>query len=126
MCAKSAELFELVITLGEDSTVLFASWFFRRIVPPIIPVALDESNHALHLYRLLAQRSFNNTARCPVGIDRCDFHENSWQRHSVVAHIPRNLFQVLNKLAVDCSPSTYASLLELFAGPRTSHENRSI
>ncbi|PLW09301.1 hypothetical protein PCANC_24936 [Puccinia coronata f. sp. avenae] len=40
MCAKSAELFELVITLGEDSTVLFASWFFRRIVPPIIPVAL--------------------------------------------------------------------------------------
>ncbi|PLW38799.1 hypothetical protein PCASD_12577 [Puccinia coronata f. sp. avenae] len=40
MCAKSPELFELVITLGEDGTVLFASWFFQRIVPPIIPAAL--------------------------------------------------------------------------------------
>lgn len=40
MCAKSPELFDLVITLGGDGTVLFASWLFQRIVPPIIPFAL--------------------------------------------------------------------------------------
>lgn len=40
MCAKTPELFDLVITLGGDGTVLFASWLFQRIVPPIIPFAL--------------------------------------------------------------------------------------
>ncbi|MBW0482602.1 hypothetical protein O181_022317 [Austropuccinia psidii MF-1] len=40
MCAKSPELFDLVITLGGDGTVLFASWLFQRVVPPIVPFAL--------------------------------------------------------------------------------------
>ncbi|KAH9454475.1 hypothetical protein MJO28_007456 [Puccinia striiformis f. sp. tritici] len=40
MCAKTPELFDLVITLGGDGTVLFASWLFQRIVPPIISFAL--------------------------------------------------------------------------------------
>jgi len=40
MCAKTPELFDLVITLGGDGTVLYASWLFQRIVPPIIPFAL--------------------------------------------------------------------------------------
>ncbi|OAV98008.1 hypothetical protein PTTG_00209 [Puccinia triticina 1-1 BBBD Race 1] len=40
MCAKSPELFDLVITLGGDGTVLFASWLFQRVVPPIISFAL--------------------------------------------------------------------------------------
>ncbi|CAH7678722.1 ATP-NAD kinase-like domain-containing protein [Phakopsora pachyrhizi] len=54
MCAKSPELFDLVITLGGDGTVLFASWLFQHVVPPIVPFALgslgfltnfDYSNH---------------------------------------------------------------------------------
>ncbi|KAG0140548.1 hypothetical protein CROQUDRAFT_136625 [Cronartium quercuum f. sp. fusiforme G11] len=40
MCSKSPELFDFVITLGGDGTVLFASWLFQRVVPPIIPFAL--------------------------------------------------------------------------------------
>ncbi|KAI6044685.1 hypothetical protein EDC04DRAFT_2641625 [Pisolithus marmoratus] len=40
MCARSAHLFDFVITLGGDGTVLFTSWLFQRIVPPVLPFAL--------------------------------------------------------------------------------------
>jgi NAD+ kinase len=40
MCTKSPHLFDFVITLGGDGTVLFASWLFQRVVPPILPFAL--------------------------------------------------------------------------------------
>lgn len=40
MCVKSPQLFDFVVTLGGDGTVLFASWLFQRIVPPILPFAL--------------------------------------------------------------------------------------
>ncbi|KAF9163217.1 hypothetical protein BGX20_001404 [Mortierella sp. AD010] len=37
LCAEDAHLFDFVITLGGDGTVLFTSWLFQRIVPPILP-----------------------------------------------------------------------------------------
>ncbi|KAK0542025.1 hypothetical protein OC846_006774 [Tilletia horrida] len=40
MCSRYPQLFDLVVTLGGDGTVLFASWLFQRIVPPILPFSL--------------------------------------------------------------------------------------
>ncbi|KAJ4494020.1 hypothetical protein C8J55DRAFT_417520 [Lentinula edodes] len=40
MCNQSPHLFDFVITLGGDGTVLFTSWLFQRIVPPVLPFAL--------------------------------------------------------------------------------------
>lgn len=40
MCSKSPHLFDFVITLGGDGTVLFTSWLFQTIVPPVLPFAL--------------------------------------------------------------------------------------
>ncbi|KAH0559076.1 hypothetical protein GP486_004345 [Trichoglossum hirsutum] len=40
MCAKSPHTFDLVVTLGGDGTVLYASWLFQRIVPPVVSFAL--------------------------------------------------------------------------------------
>ncbi|OCF38086.1 NAD+ kinase [Kwoniella heveanensis BCC8398] len=40
MCSTSPHLFDFVITLGGDGTVLFTSWLFQRIVPPVLPFAL--------------------------------------------------------------------------------------
>ncbi|KIJ67592.1 hypothetical protein HYDPIDRAFT_108452 [Hydnomerulius pinastri MD-312] len=40
MCSRSSHLFDFVITLGGDGTVLFTSWLFQRIVPPVLPFAL--------------------------------------------------------------------------------------
>ncbi|TFL04875.1 ATP-NAD kinase-like domain-containing protein [Pterulicium gracile] len=40
MCRQSPHLFDFVVTLGGDGTVLFTSWLFQRIVPPVMPFAL--------------------------------------------------------------------------------------
>lgn len=40
MCRHHSALFDLVITLGGDGTVLFASWLFQKSVPPVIPFSL--------------------------------------------------------------------------------------
>ncbi|KAJ7209550.1 NAD+ kinase [Mycena pura] len=40
MCGRSPHLFDFVVTLGGDGTVLFTSWLFQRIVPPVLPFAL--------------------------------------------------------------------------------------
>lgn len=40
MCKNRPHMFDLVITLGGDGTVLYASWLFQRIVPPVLSFAL--------------------------------------------------------------------------------------
>lgn len=40
MCKTRPHTFDFVITLGGDGTVLYASWLFQRIVPPILSFAL--------------------------------------------------------------------------------------
>ncbi|KAI8148414.1 ATP-NAD kinase-like domain-containing protein [Fennellomyces sp. T-0311] len=40
LCYKSPEMFHLIVVLGGDGTVLFTSWLFQTIVPPIIPFHL--------------------------------------------------------------------------------------
>lgn len=40
VCITSPERFDLVLTLGGDGTVLYTSWLFQRIVPPILSFSL--------------------------------------------------------------------------------------
>ncbi|ANB12306.1 Yef1p [Sugiyamaella lignohabitans] len=40
MCFKNPNLFDFVITLGGDGTVLFTSWLFQNIVPPVLSIGL--------------------------------------------------------------------------------------
>jgi NAD+ kinase len=40
MCRMKPHIFDFVITLGGDGTVLYASWLFQRIVPPVLSFAL--------------------------------------------------------------------------------------
>lgn len=40
MCSNAPHLFDMVVTLGGDGTLLFTSWLFQRIVPPVLPFAL--------------------------------------------------------------------------------------
>ncbi len=40
MCKTRPHSFDFVITLGGDGTVLYASWLFQRIVPPVLSFAL--------------------------------------------------------------------------------------
>ncbi|GBC03543.1 hypothetical protein RclHR1_05190007 [Rhizophagus clarus] len=40
LCSERAEIFNFVITLGGDGTVLFTSWLFQEVVPPVLPFHL--------------------------------------------------------------------------------------
>ncbi|TKA69820.1 hypothetical protein B0A55_07508, partial [Friedmanniomyces simplex] len=40
LCAKKPHTFEICIALGGDGTVLYASWLFQRVVPPVMSFAL--------------------------------------------------------------------------------------
>lgn len=40
MCRERPHMFDFVITLGGDGTVLYASWLFQRIVPPVLSFSL--------------------------------------------------------------------------------------
>ena len=40
LCWSNPEIFDLVLTLGGDGTVLFTSWLFQRIVPPILSFSM--------------------------------------------------------------------------------------
>lgn len=40
MCRTRPHIFDFIITLGGDGTVLYASWLFQRIVPPVLSFAL--------------------------------------------------------------------------------------
>lgn len=62
ICWTSPEKFDLVLTLGGDGTVLFTSWLFQRIVPPILSFSLgslgfltpfDFENYRNHLNHVM-------------------------------------------------------------------------
>lgn len=62
LCWESPEKFDLVLTLGGDGTVLFTSWLFQRIVPPILSFSLGSlgfltnfefSSYQTHLNRIM-------------------------------------------------------------------------
>lgn len=40
ICKTKPHTFDFVVTLGGDGTVLYASWLFQRIVPPVLSFAL--------------------------------------------------------------------------------------
>lgn len=40
MCRTRPHTFDFILTLGGDGTVLYASWLFQRIVPPVLSFAL--------------------------------------------------------------------------------------
>lgn len=40
LCAQKPHTFDFVMTLGGDGTVLYASWLFQKVVPPIFSFAL--------------------------------------------------------------------------------------
>jgi len=40
LCSKAPQIFDIVIALGGDGTVLYASWLFQKVVPPVLAFSL--------------------------------------------------------------------------------------
>ncbi|KAK4463092.1 ATP-NAD kinase-like domain-containing protein [Cladorrhinum samala] len=117
LCWSQPEKFDLVLTLGGDGTVLFTSWLFQRIVPPILSFSLGSlgflttfefEKYKSHLNRIMGDEGMRVNLRmrftCTVYRDTPNGHEMEEGEQ----------FEVLNELVIDRGPSPYVSNLELY------------
>ncbi len=131
LCWNSPEKFDLVLTLGGDGTVLFTSWLFQRIVPPILSFALGSlgflTNFPFETYKSTLDRIMEGSGMrvnmrmrftCTV------YRAANNRRRSSTSSLPKtpstpeliedSQFEVLNELVIDRGPSPYVSNLELY------------
>ncbi|KAI2629779.1 ATP-NAD kinase [Hypoxylon sp. NC1633] len=117
LCWSNPEKFDLVLTLGGDGTVLFTSWLFQRVVPPVLSFSLGSlgfltsfefEKYKQHLNRIMGEEGMRVNLRmrftCTVFRDGASGQEMEEGEQ----------FEVLNELVIDRGPSPYVSNLELY------------
>lgn len=121
LCWETPEIFDLVLTLGGDGTVLFTSWLFQRIVPPILSFALGSLGFLTN-FQFAQYKEALNKIMTDVGMRvnlrmrfTCTVYR--YQKNAAPGspqHIEAEQFEVLNELVIDRGPSPYVSNLELY------------
>ncbi|KAK9240939.1 ATP-NAD kinase-like domain-containing protein [Lipomyces kononenkoae] len=138
LCEEHPQMFDLVITLGGDGTVLYASRLFQRIVPPVLSFNLgslgfltkfDFTNHEKIVRSLVDEGaivSLRMRFECTImkSTERIDDKSNSNPRHlgseildiveSDVTHEPDKTFSILNEVVVDRGPKGTMCMAELY------------
>lgn len=120
LCWNQPEKFDLVLTLGGDGTVLFTSWLFQRVVPPVLSFSLGSlgfmttfefDKYKQHLNRIMGDDGMKINLRMR-------FTCTVWRNGAVSSMIgdpdAGEQFEVLNELVIDRGPSPYVSNLELY------------
>ncbi|KAH6883151.1 ATP-NAD kinase-like domain-containing protein [Alternaria rosae] len=122
LCWETPEIFDLVLTLGGDGTVLFTSWLFQRIVPPILSFSLGSlgflTNFEFAQYRpaldkIMCETGMRVNLRMRFTCTVYRYQKNAAAQGSP-SHIEAEQFEVLNELVIDRGPSPYVSNLELY------------
>lgn len=117
LCWSQPEKFDLVLTLGGDGTVLFTSWLFQRIVPPILSFSLgslgfltnfkyDEFKESLS--KIMGDEGMRVNLRMRF---TCTVYRNGTEENDMDE---AEQYEVLNELVIDRGPSSYISNLELY------------
>ena len=125
LCWTSPEKFDLVLTLGGDGTVLYTSWLFQRIVPPILSFSLGSlgfltnfsfASYKPHLDRIMGDAGMrvNLRMRFTCTVYRASHHLAHSKDQQKPALVEGEKFEVLNELVIDRGPSPYVSNLELY------------
>ncbi|EOA90457.1 uncharacterized protein SETTUDRAFT_103052 [Exserohilum turcica Et28A] len=121
LCWETPEIFDLVLTLGGDGTVLFTSWLFQRIVPPILSFSLGSlgflTNFEFAQYRpaldkIMCETGMRVNLRMRFTCTVYRYQKNAAQGSP--QHVEAEQFEVLNELVIDRGPSPYVSNLELY------------
>jgi NAD+ kinase len=117
MCKHQPEKFDLVLTLGGDGTVLFTSWLFQGIVPPILSFSLGSLGFLTNfeydkfkeqLNKVMGEEGMRVSMRMRF---TCTVYKGG---ASGIEMEEAEQFEVLNELVIDRGPSPYVSNLELY------------
>lgn len=117
LCWSQPEKFDLVLTLGGDGTVLFTSWLFQRIVPPVLSFSLgslgfltsfEYERFRQHLNRVMGDDGMKINLRMRF---TCTVYRDGMMGREMEEG---EQFEVLNELVIDRGPSPYVSNLELY------------
>lgn len=144
LCFTSPELFDLVVTLGGDGTVLFTSWLFQRIVPPVMSFSLgslgfltnfqfqqykEQLNNIMGakgmrvtmrmrftctVYRAAHSRTASNSSTSLSTAASASDATPDSRPPSHTSKIEGETHEVLNELVIDRGPSSYISSLDLY------------
>ncbi|WVQ74251.1 hypothetical protein IAR50_003848 [Cryptococcus sp. DSM 104548] len=114
MCANEADLFDFVITLGGDGTVLTTSWLFQSVVPPVLPFALGSlgflTNFDFDKYKSIVDKAIDEGIRVNLRMRfRCTIYRRKGESTKA-----EETFEVLNDVEVDRGFAPYISSLELY------------
>lgn len=108
---KQPELFDLVVTLGGDGTVLYASTLFQHIAPPVLPFSLGSlgflTNFQFQDFKRILNRCIESGVKANLRMRfTCRVHSSDGK---LIGQ-----YQTLNELVVDRGPSPYVTQLELY------------
>ncbi|KAJ5280557.1 hypothetical protein N7478_005929 [Penicillium angulare] len=122
MCWTSPDKFDLVLTLGGDGTVLFTSWLFQRVVPPVFCFSLGSLGFLTN-FEFSEYKSHLNAVMGDVGMRvnlrmrfTCTVFRKDRSKGAEAGAVEEGeQFEVLNEVVIDRGPSPYVSNLELYA-----------
>jgi NAD+ kinase len=140
LSADRPQMFDFVITLGGDGTVLYTSWLFQRIVPPVLSFSLGSLGFLTKFDFSTYQETLTKAFRDGVAISlrlrfECTIMRSNPRRISVLGqdgsvvkkdlveeligeevgdtltHTPDKVFEILNDVVVDRGPNPSMLLL---------------
>ena len=136
LAQEQPHLFDFVITLGGDGTVLYTSWLFQRIVPPVLSFALGSlgflTNFDFADHKKILENAFRDGVvvslrlrfECTIMRSKArmkDPHSRALTNRDLVeeligeegedtlTHTPDRVYEILNDVVLDRgpNPSTY-------------------
>lgn len=137
LCAKKPHTFEVCIALGGDGTVLYASWLFQRVVPPVMSFALGSlgflTKFDFQQYPTILERAFHEgvtvslrlrfegtVMRSQPRVDQ-DSHARDLVEELIGdgaddadTHKPGGSINIVNDIVLDRGPSPTMSGIEMF------------
>lgn len=127
LCRKAPSTFDIVLALGGDGTVLYASWLFQKVVPPVLSFALGSLGFLTKFdfddFRSTLDDAFNKgltvslRLRLEGTVMRAQCKKDGKSSHDLIeeligdgadnqhTHHPDGSFDILNDVVLDRGPN---------------------
>ncbi|EPY52761.1 NAD/NADH kinase [Schizosaccharomyces cryophilus OY26] len=116
LCTQQPNVFDCVITIGDDTTALRASWLFQDVVPPVISYSVANPgflsvlpiNDYQQTLDVIFRKGFTVNLRMRF---QCSIMRYVGEKKT---HICEGQFSVLNELLIDRGPNPFMIMLDLY------------